>query len=313
MDKVGSTSDDLSRRQFAAVTTAAVAAAGAAAAEAAPMQMEMVIKTADGDCDVALTHPVGKGKWPAVLVWPDAFGLRPVFREMAQRLSAEGASIAVLDINTESAAQICAKVASAGGRVKAYHVDVTLRAAVADAIKSIESEFGTIDILVNNAGLAYRAAFLDLADAEWDRMIALNLTGCFIVAQEVARVMVRHGGGKIVNVAATAAHMAFDHQAAYSAAKGGLVALTHVMAFELAPKGISVNAVSPGPVETAMSAKNMPASTLRPYVERIPQGRLAQASELAAAIAFLVSPDASYINGTTLDVDAGLRTAGIRE
>lgn len=234
-------------------------------------------------------------------------------RAVCERLSAEGATLAVLDINAESATQVCSKVASGGGKAKAYRVDVTVRASVADAIKSIESEFGTIDILVNNAGLAYRAAFLDVTDDDWNRIVKLNLTGCFIVGQEVARVMVRHGGGKIVNVAATAAHMAFDRQAAYSAAKGGLVALTHVMAFELAPKGINVNAVSPGPVETAMSAKNMPASTLRPYVERIPQGRLAQTSELAAAIAFLVSPDASYINGTTLDVDAGLRTAGIRE
>lgn len=97
MDKGESGADDLSRREFAAVSTAAAVAVGAGAAEAAPMQMEMVIRTADGDCDVALTHPVGKGKWPAVLVWPDAFGLRPVFREMAQRLSAEG--FVVLTVN----------------------------------------------------------------------------------------------------------------------------------------------------------------------------------------------------------------------
>ena len=97
MDKDASTSDDLSRREFAAVTTAAVAVAGAGAAMAAPMQMDMVITTADGDCDVALTHPTGKGKWPAVLVWPDAFGLRPVFRDMAQRLCAEG--FVVLTVN----------------------------------------------------------------------------------------------------------------------------------------------------------------------------------------------------------------------
>ena len=240
-------------------------------------------------------------------------GGRGIGRAVCERLSAEGATMAVFDINADGAAQTCAAIAASGGKARAYHVDVTARASVAGAIQSVAADFGTIDILVNNAGLAFRAAFLDLADDDWNRIIGLNLTGYFIVGQEAARVMVRHGGGRIVNVASLAAHLSTDLQAAYSAAKGGVVALTNVMAFELAPKGILVNAVSPGPVETDMSRANLTATTRRAREERIPQGRLGLPSELAATIAFLVSPDASYINGTTLVVDGGLLTAGIRE
>ena len=240
-------------------------------------------------------------------------GGRGIGRAVCERLATEGASVAVLDINADGAAETCALVAAAGGKAKPYTADVTVRKSVTDAIKSIEADFGSLEILVNNAGLARRAAFLDLSDEDWNFIIGLNLTGYFIVGQEAARVMVRRGGGRIVNVASLAAHMAMDMQGAYTAAKGGVVALTQVMAFELAPKGINVNAVSPGPVETEMSAKNLTGATRRAREQRIPQGRLAKTHELASAIAFLVSPDASYINGTTLIVDGGLLTAGIRE
>ena len=234
-------------------------------------------------------------------------------RAVCERLAADGAAIAVFDVNDDGAAKTCASVAAAGGRAKAWHVDVTSRASVAAAVQAVTAEFGGLDILVNNAGLARRGSFLELSDTDWNFILGLNLTGYFIVGQEAARVMVKRGSGRIVNVASLAAHMATDLQSAYTAAKGGVVALTRVMAFELAPKGVLVNAVSPGPVETDMSKANLTAATRRAREERIPQGRLGLPSEIASAIAFLVSADGSYINGTTLMVDGGLLTAGIRE
>ena len=234
-------------------------------------------------------------------------------RAVCERLAADGAAIALFDVNDEAAARTCASVAATGGRAKAWHVDVTSRASVAAAVQAVSAEFDGLDILVNNAGLARRGSFLELSDTDWNFILGLNLTGYFIVGQEAARVMVKRGSGRIVNVASLAAHLATDLQSAYTAAKGGVVALTRVMAFELAPKGVLVNAVSPGPVETAMSKANLTAATRRAREERIPQGRLAQPAEIAAAIAFLVSADGSYVNGTTLMVDGGLLSAGIRE
>ena len=234
-------------------------------------------------------------------------------RAVCERLAADGAAIAVFDVNDAGAEKTCASVTTAGGRAKAWHVDVTSRASVAAAVQAVTEEFGGLDILVNNAGVARRGSFLELSDTDWNFILGLNLTGYFIVGQEAARVMVKRGSGRIVNVASLAAHLATDLQSAYTAAKGGVVALTRVMAFELAPKGELVNAVSPGPVETDMSKANLTAATRRAREVRIPQGRLALPSEFASAIAFLVSADGSYINGTTLMVDGGLLSAGIRE
>ena len=240
-------------------------------------------------------------------------GGRGIGQEVAARLAAEGARVAIFDMNVEGAEETCARVRHAGGEAKAYGVDVTSRNTVAAAVKSAATDFGRIDVLVNNAGIGWRIPFLEITDADWSKIIGTNLTGYFIVGQEVARVMVANRKGRIVNVASINAHIGTDHQAAYAASKGGIVALTRVMAFELAPLGICVNAVSPGPIETELSAMNLSPATRRSREQRIPQGRLGQPDELAAAIAFLASPDASYINGTVLVVDGGLISGGIRE
>ena len=240
-------------------------------------------------------------------------GGRGIGQEVAVRLAAERARLAIFDMNVAGAEESCSRVKKAGGEAKAYGVDVTSRGAVAAAVKSAVADFGRIDVLINNAGIGWRIPFLEITDADWSKIIGTNLTGYFIVGQEVARVMVTRRKGRIVNVASINAHIGTDHQAAYAASKGGIVALTRVMAFELAPLGICVNAVSPGPIETELSAMNLSPATRRSREERIPQGRLGQPDELAAAIAFLASPDASYINGTVLVVDGGLISGGIRE
>jgi NAD(P)-dependent dehydrogenase (short-subunit alcohol dehydrogenase family) len=240
-------------------------------------------------------------------------GGRGIGQEVALRLAAEGARLAIFDMNLAGAEETCARVRKSGGEANAWGVDVTSRDAVAKAVKSAAAEFGSIDVLINNAGIGWRIPFLDMTDADWSKIINTNLTGYFIVGQEVARVMVAKKRGRIVNVASINAHIGTDHQAAYAASKGGIVALTRVMAFELAPLGVCVNAVSPGPIETDLSAMNLTPVTRRSREERIPQGRLGKPGELAAAIAFLASSDASYVNGTVLVVDGGLVSGGIRE
>jgi len=244
-------------------------------------------------------------------------GGRGIGQEVAMRLAAEGARLAIFDMNLAGAEETCARLKQAGSEARAYGVDVTSRSAVAAAVQSVAADFGSIDVLVNNAGIGWRIPFLEITDTDWSKIIGTNLTGYFMVGQEVARVMVAQpngkNGGRIVNVASINAHIGTDHQAAYAASKGGIVALTRVMAFELAPLGVCVNAVSPGPIETELSAMNLTPVTRRSREERIPQGRLGKPGELAAAIAFLASSDAAYVNGTVLVVDGGLVSGGIRE
>lgn len=240
-------------------------------------------------------------------------GGRGIGQNVALRLAAEGAKIAVFDMNLAGAEETCSRVKAAGGDARAWKVDVTVRSEVVAAVNDVVSVFGGVEVLINNAGIGWRIPFLDISDADWSKIIDTNLKGYFIVGQEAARVMVKKGRGRIVNVASINAHIGTDHQAAYAASKGGIVALTRVMAFELAPLGVCVNAVSPGPIETELSALNLSPTTRRSREERIPQGRLGKPDELAAAIVFLASPDASYVNGTVLVVDGGLVSGGIRE
>ena len=231
----------------------------------------------------------------------------------ARRLAAEGAHVAVLDINFAGASETANAIAQAGGTAKAYAADVTRRNSVHDTVKAVAADFARIDILVNNAAVGRPVAFLDTTDADLQRVLSVNLTGVFIVAQEVARLMVAQGAGRIVNVASLAAHTGNDRQSAYASAKGGVVALTRVMAFELAPLGICVNAISPGPIETELATAMLTPATRRAREVRVPLGRIGLPDEVAAAIAFLASPDASYVNGTVLVIDGGLLMGGIRE
>jgi 2-hydroxycyclohexanecarboxyl-CoA dehydrogenase len=238
---------------------------------------------------------------------------RGIGREIASRLASEGAAVALFDANKETLDETCQQLKAAGMKVEAYVVDVSSRADVHNALASVDKTLGPVDILVNNAAVGKPVAFLDIEDADWQRMMAINAFGTFIVGQEVARGMVQRGSGRIINIASLAAHTANDRQAVYAATKGAVVALTQVMAFELGRHGITVNAVSPGPIDTELAASMLTPQARKAREDRIPQGRLGQPEEVAGTVAFLASDDAGYVNGTVVVVDGGLLIAGIRE
>jgi NAD(P)-dependent dehydrogenase (short-subunit alcohol dehydrogenase family) len=240
-------------------------------------------------------------------------GAGSIGRAVAARLAHEGAAVAIVDRDESAARQAAAALAADGLPAMGMACDVTRRGEVRSTIGEVVAKFGRLTILVNNAGISRRAAFLELTDETWNDILGVNLTGAFIAAQEAARVMVAQGCGRIVNMASVAARIAHGGQTAYAVSKAGIEAMTRAMAFELAPFGIQVNAVAPGTIATPFSIGALSEDARARRVSRIPAGRFGDAAEVAACIAFLASPDASYLSGTVVTIDGGLITGGVRE
>jgi NAD(P)-dependent dehydrogenase (short-subunit alcohol dehydrogenase family) len=199
-----------------------------------------------------------------------------------------------------------AEVADAGRRCELVQVDLAEREAPGRVVEELATRLGGLDVLVNNAGTGSSAACLDLELEEWEHVLAVDLTAPFLAAQRAAQLMVDGGaGGRIINVTSVHEHVPLPGSSAYCAAKGGLGLLTKVMALELAEHGITVNAVAPGEIATPMTGAHDedPRSISR---TGIPAGRPGHAREIAAAVAFLASPEASYLTGTSVVVDGGL-------
>lgn len=226
-------------------------------------------------------------------------------------MAAAGARVAVADINLEGAAGTVADAAAAGGKARAYGLDVTDRAAVRATVDRVVADFGGLDILVNNAGVVGYTPFLDLDEAEWQKVLAVNLTGPFLCSQAAARAMIRQGrGGRIINITSVEAHVVVSSsgscQPHYNASKGGLHMLTKATAMELARHRITVNAVAPGPIETPFTARAFQNPAAHAWMlDRLPVGRWGQPDDVANAVIFLALPASSFITGTTIVVDGG--------
>ena len=224
---------------------------------------------------------------------------------IARRFAAEGARVVIAELSPELGQQAAEQIHAAGGQALCIPTDVSQRTQVEAMVRQALEAFGRIDVLVNNAGLTGRAAFLELTDEAWNRMLAVNLTGPFLCTQAVAREMARMGsGGKIINIASIESEAACPDQAHYAASKGGLLMLTRALACDLAPYGIRVNAIGPGTVDSGHGAFDDPAVRTR-YESRIPLGRVATPRDVANAALFLASSEADYISGIVLYVDGG--------
>lgn len=224
----------------------------------------------------------------------------------AARFLEEGSRVFVCGIDDrEVEAALSALVPS--GPVDGIRCDVSREGDVRALVHAATAFLGRVDVLINNAGIARKSWFLDLDPDEWDRTIAVNLRGMFLVAQAVAREMVADGqGGVIVNMASTNALGGEQEFAHYNASKGGVLQLTRTMAVELGDRGIRVNCLCPGFIDTPLNAALGDEGSFRAYERtRIPLGRRGRPEEVAAAFAFLASDDASFIHGEALVVDGG--------
>lgn len=234
---------------------------------------------------------------------------------VCRRFAAEGAKVAVWDMNLDAARKVVDQVLGAGGEAAAFRCDITNRAEVDAAVAATEAQLGPVAVLVNNAGWDIFKPFTKTAPAEWDKLIAINLVGSLHVLHAVLPGMAERKAGRIVNVASDAARVGSSGEAVYSACKGGLVALSKTLAREHARHGITVNVVCPGPTDTALlqgvaEGASNPEKLLEAFTKAIPLGRLGQPDDLAGAIVFLGSEDAAFITGQVLSVSGGLTMNG---
>ncbi|MBB4689201.1 SDR family NAD(P)-dependent oxidoreductase [Amycolatopsis jiangsuensis] len=223
-------------------------------------------------------------------------------RACARRLGAAGLAVAALDANGEAAAETAAAVPGAA----AFTADVTDETQVATAVGEATARFGSPKVLVNAAGIIVRKTLRESTVEEWRRVLDVNLTGYFVVLREVIPRMAAGGGGSIVQIASIAGHTGYGFSS-YTAAKGGVLALTRQLAAELAVDGIRINSVSPGVVHSGLNRDTLSTPEIHAAtVANTPVGRIGEPDDIAAAVAFLAGPDAGYITGTDLVADGGM-------
>ncbi|RLG40077.1 MAG: short-chain dehydrogenase [Thermoproteota archaeon] len=228
-------------------------------------------------------------------------------RATALLFAEEGAKVVICDI-AESGAEVCKEITERGGEAIFIKVDVSKAKDVAYLIEKTIERYGRLDVLVNNAGIPSSGTVLDITEAEWDRVLDVNLKGAFLCSKYAIPEMMKGGGGVIVNVASVLGLVGGKGEAAYCASKGGLIALTKALALDFAEYKIRVNCICPGSVETPMRQRIMASKApeeRRAAELKIPIKRVARPEEIARAILFLASDESSYMTGSTLVVDGG--------
>jgi 3-oxoacyl-[acyl-carrier protein] reductase len=237
-------------------------------------------------------------------------GALGIGRATAFAFAAEGAVVAIGDVQLEAAEGVAREIGERGGKAIAIGVDVGDAKQVQTFIDRVIAELGRLDVMFANAGIVHSAPFLEHPEAEWHRVLRVNLTGVFFTCQAAARHMVKHGGGRIITVASINGFRGVENLVGYNAAKAAVVELTRTMAVELAQYRIAVNAIAPAQIDTRLT-RGLPEDARRRRVERIPMGRFGEPDEVAKAAVFLASDDASFITGHTLAVDGGYLAGGL--
>ena len=226
-------------------------------------------------------------------------------KSIAVAMAKEGANIIISDVNLELSNQTAQEIQALGVKAIALKLNVTDPSDIDAAVKQAIEQLGKIDILVNNAGITKDGLFIRMKKEDWDAVIGINLTGVFNVTKVIAPLLMKQRWGRIINIASIVGQMGNFGQANYSASKAGLIGFTKTLARELASRGVTVNAIAPGYIQTAMTDK-IPTEVKQKMLESIPMGKLGQPEDIAAAAVFLASGAAEYVTGQVLAVNGGM-------
>jgi 3-oxoacyl-[acyl-carrier protein] reductase len=226
-------------------------------------------------------------------------------RACALELARSGASVALAARNLDKLAQVATEITAAGGTANAFALDIANEDSIKECAKAVVAHFGGVHVLVNNAGITRDILAMRMKRKDWDDVLTTNLTGAFLLTQALMSQMVKNRWGRIINITSVVGETGQAGQSNYAASKAGLIGLTKSLARELASRSITVNAVAPGYIETAMTAV-LTDDQKNAMTQHIPLGRVGTDSDIAHAVAFLASEEASYITGHTLDVNGGM-------
>ncbi len=232
-------------------------------------------------------------------------GGRGIGKAIAEALAKRGVNIAIVGTNYDVAKQTSLSLQNIGVRSIAIQADVSISDDVKNIFDKALSEFGRVDILINNAGITRDSLIIRMKDEDWDRVINVNLKGTFLCSREAVKIMLKQKYGRIVNISSIVAFMGNIGQANYSASKAGIAGLTKTTAKEYANRGITVNAVAPGFIMTAMT-ETIPENIKNEMLKSIPMNRFGTTDDVANAVVFFASPDAGYITGQILHVNGGM-------